>query len=226
MFKKILITFFTATLTVFLLYGSITLYAKTNEKRNFRNTKTYSEAFDAYNGEMSDFFDKKIAKLVETVRSDGFYQNAEKKKLFLPPATLLDSDILDQIVVKCGDENLSSYCVSMVALKKYEEYISHITPMRSNISFPSGRTATSIDEILNSMSRRDQEINKQTEEAKAVMEATVSSYNEFRLAYPMHIKYAEILKQLTKYKLILKDIRLRAAEFPNRFVDVSTSQCQ
>lgn len=227
MLKKILLTFFTAITTVVLIYGSFTIYAASN-KPNFRTATDYYTVFSAYNGEMNDFFNGKVKKLVTLVGDvDGdFYQNVEKKKLFLPPADLADSDGIPDIVKKCGEENLSSYCISIGALSKYDQYIKKLQEIKGDVNLSGVSSFSSISETLNSLDKRNQTINKQSEQANAVMQATVAAYNEFRLAYPMHVKYQEILKQLTKYKLILKDIRLRAAEFPVRFVDVSTSKCE
>lgn len=225
LFKNILLTFFAAIMTVVLIYGSYTIYAA-GDQTNFRNATDYYGAFSAYNGEMNDFFNAKIKKMVALVNTPDFYQNVDKKKLFLPPISLLDTDDIPAIIKKCGEENLSSYCVSMTALNKYDDYIKKLTELKGEVNLSGLSDFSSIDETLGELDQRNQSINQQTEQAKSVMEATVAAYNEFRLAYPMHVKYQEILTQLTKYKLLLKDIRLRAAEFPLRFVDVSTSQCQ
>ncbi|MBI5754357.1 hypothetical protein HZA40_04410 [Candidatus Peregrinibacteria bacterium] len=218
MLKKILLTFLAAIITVGLTYGSFKIYAAGNKDKiiNFRNASDFDDAFSGYHGEMNKFFNAKIKKMVALV---------DKKKLFLPPEELKDSDDIPTIVQKCGDDNISTYCVSMAALGKYSEYIKKLNQLKGNIK-PEKLGDSSIEEIIAIKNSEARSINKESQNAKSVMEATVNAYNEFRLAYPMHIKYGEILKQLTKYKLILKDIRLKAAEFPVRFVDVSTSQCQ
>jgi hypothetical protein len=163
--------------------------------------------------------------MVTLIDSPGFYQNAEKKKQFLPPTDLKDDDKIGDILVKCGDTNYSSYCVGMGALKTYQEYLNKLNSLKGNINLK-GADGTVATEFLRSRYREADEINKESQEARAVMESTVAAYNEFRLAYPMHKKYEEIINLLTKYKLILKDIRLRVAEFPVRFVDSSTSKCE
>ncbi len=225
-FKQILVTFFTAIVTVVFVYGGYTIYAAEEEKINFRTADTFYTMFDGYHGEMNEYFNNKINKMVTLVETPDFYQNAEKKKQFLPPANLQDSDDVDTIIQKCGDNNFSSYCVGIGALKTYKEYLDKLNYLKNNINLTQFEEGTFATEILRSKYRDADEINKESQEAKAVMEATVAAYNEFRLAYPMHIKYQEILKQLTKYKLILKDVRLNIAKFPVRFVDASTSKCE
>lgn len=224
-FKQILITFFTAIMTVVLVYGGYTIYAADAEKVNFRTAENFYEAFDGYHGEMNEYFNAKIKKMVALVDTPGFYQNVEKKKQFLPPAELKDSDDVDTIVKACQKtDNFSSYCVGIGALKIYSEYLDVLKNLGTKLgSVPEGATAL---DVLRSQNSNVQDLNRESQEANAVMEATVAAYNEFRLAYPMHTKYQEILTQLTKYKLILKDVRLRVAEFPVRFVDASTNKCE
>ncbi len=223
--KQIFVTFFTAVLTVMFVYGGYTIYAEGETRIDFRTAGSYLTAFSGYHGEMNDLFNAKIEKLIELVSEPDFYQNAEKKKLFLPPYNLLDQDDIPTILQKCGEQNLSSYCLSIEALSRYSDYLKRLDYLQKNpdFNFSQMPSASQLSAILK---QRAQLTIQESQEAKAVMEATVSAYNEFRLAYPMHIKYQEILYQLTKYKSVLKDIRLRAAEFPVRFVDASTSQCQ
>ena len=225
LFRQILVTFFTATITVVLVYGGYSIYASDVKKVDFRTADNFYDAFDGYHGEMNDYFNAKIEKMVELVNTDDFYQNADKKKQFLPPDNLQSSDGVDQIVQKCGDNNFSSYCVGIGALQVYDLYLMKLNYLKGNLNVGSAPGMSALD-ILRSANNNAQELNKESQDAKTVLEATVAAYNEFRLAYPMHKKYQEILKQLTKYKLILKDIRLRVAEFPVRFVDTTTSKCQ
>lgn len=213
-------------MTVVLVYGGYTIYAADTEKVNFRTAENFYDAFDGYHGEMNEYFNAKIKKMVALVDTPGFYQNVEKKKQFLPPAELKDSDDVATIVQKCGENNLSSYCVGIGALKMYSEYLVRLKYLESNIDLGSVPVGSSALEVLRSQNSNVQDFRRESQEANAVMEATVAAYNEFRLAYPMHIKYQEILTQLTKYKLIMKDVRLRVAEFPVRFVDASTNKCE
>jgi len=224
--KQILITFFTVIATVVLIYGGYTIYAANGNKINFRSAGNFYDAFEGYNREMNEYFNARISKMVTVVQSDDFYQNADKKKLFLPPDNLADGDDVNAIIQKCGDTNFSSYCVGIGSLNIYSDYLKKLNFLKSSLDLSSVDQGTNALEVLRNQSSKAMRIDKESQDAKAVLEATVAAYNEFRLAYPMHRKYQEILKQLTKYKQILKDIRLRVAEFPTRFIDVSTTQCQ
>lgn len=209
-----------------LIYGSYTIYAAGGKtKPNFRDAKDFYGAFDAYHMEMNDYFNGKIEKLNLLVKDNGFYQNPEKKKNFLPPANIIDKDDVSTILSKCGEDNVSTYCVSIGALDKYVSYLRKLDELKDSLDF-SGGDSVSKGELIASLGQNKQKFNAEAQEAKKVMEGTVQAYNEFRLAYPMHRKYEEIITQLVKYKLALKDIRKRAAQFPQKFIDASTSQCE
>ena len=57
------------------------------------------------------------------------------------------------------------------------------------------------------------------------MEVTISAYNEFMLAYPMHKKYENMLKSLTNYKNALKGLSYESMVFPLKFVGTSSYTC-
>ncbi len=231
LFKHIIVTFFISLLTTFVIYGGYTLYAQDDySDDNFRDATDFYTAFNAYHGEMNDFFNKKI-KQFNMLMLDGngdddeaFYQNPEKKQKFLPPSNISDKDDLEAIVTKCGDENVSTYCVSMGALYKYLDYLKVLDRIKNNPDFTGG-SGNSLSYIIAYYNAAQRQILLETEEAKQVLEGTVSAYNEFRLAYPMHKKYQFIIKQLTKYRLALKDIRKRVAQFPEKFIDATSDQC-
>lgn len=230
--KQILITFFTAIMTVTLFYGGYTIFAAGEKKINFRAANNFYDAFDGYHGEMNAYFNDKISKMLVLIDSDGYYQDKEKKKKFLPPAGLSDSATTSEILKACGEDNFSSYCVGIGSLQIYSEYLTKLQSLKKTIDFnPWGQGSyfeggVIATELLRKQYKKADTIDKESQDAKAVLEASVAAYNEFRMAYPMHKKYQEMLNKLTKYKLVLKDVRLRVAEFPVRFVDASTSQCQ
>lgn len=219
-------------MTVTLVYGGYTIFAAGEKKIDFRYATNFYDSFDGYHGEMNRYFNAKTEKMLALIDSDGYYQDPEKKKKFLPPAGLSDKATTAEILKACGEDNFSSYCVGIGGMQIYSEYLTKLQALKKTIDFnpwgqggyfEGGVIAT---DLLRKQYEKADTIDKESQDAKAVLEATVAAYNEFRMAYPMHKKYQEILNKLTKYKLILKDVRLRVAEFPVRFVDASTSQCQ
>lgn len=224
--KNILVTFLTAVTTVILVYGGYTIYAAEDYriKVNFRDANDFFTAFNGYHGEMNQYMNGKIEKLNLLVKDNDFYQNPEKKKNFLPPPNIIDKDSIAKVLEKCGEDNVSTYCVSIGALDKYLSYLKKLDELKNSLDF-SGR-ALSKTEIAGSYKKNREKIDRESEEAKMVMEGAIHTYNEYRLAYPMHRKYEKIIIQLNKYRLALKDIRKRAALFPERFIDATTTQCE
>ena len=217
LYKNILISFLTALLTTFVVFGGYTIYAQDGEPANFRDPDlNFSEVFDAYHAEMNSYFNQKIERLNIILAQPNFLDNEDNKKAFNPPD--IDSD-----PTACAD-NVSTYCVSMGALDKYIDYVNVLNNLVTTLA--TDTNTRTIENILTNTADRNERIKKEYDSAKQVMEATVAAYHEYRLAMPVHKRYEEIITELIKYKLALKDIRKRAMEFPIRFIDASSSQCE
>lgn len=118
---------------------------------------------------------------------------------------------------------MSTYCLSMEGLYLYTEYISRLESLSGeNLQ----RGSSSVSEYLLEVDERNTAIALELEQAKEVLEGATSVYQEFAHAYPMHGKYKEIINELLKYKLSLKDIRKEVQFFPTKFIDATSSQCK
>ena len=219
--KKIAITFLSAITSVMLVYGGYTIYAGQYDFQN--EYLPYFSVFAGYHQEMNKFFNKKLETLNTLMDSEDFYNDPEKKKLLIPPADLdLRNSTLNEALEACGEENASSYCTSMGALKIYTVYVDTLNGLKDKLE---ANDSAYLQLIVENTKNRNEKIDKEIVLARKVMEGTVSAYNEYHLAYPMHKKYEEIIEDLVKYKLALKDIRKRAAQFPIKFIDASSDQC-
>lgn len=229
-FKQTTISIIIAVFVSIFTYGSYTIYAESNVTFDFRKESDYLDAIDRYHMEMNSFFNGKIAALREVVKEvDGesdFLTDPKKRKMFeVPDGIDKKSDDLSTIVKKCNENgsNVSTYCVSMEALQIYMEYIRHLGVLKSSIDdLPADTAMEKVEQLMQKSSVIEEEV----ESARAIMEATIATYNEFSLAYPMHQKYRQIAKELVQYKLTLKDIRKRVMLFPVKFIDASSSQCK
>lgn len=214
LYKNITISFITALLATFVVYGGYTIYAQDSEPVNFRDPDlNFSQVFDAYHAEMNDYFNQKIERLNIMLAQPNFLENEDNKKAFNPP------DDLEACI-----DNVSTYCVSMGALDKYIDYVNILNNLVTTLA--TDADTRTIENILTDTADRNERIKKEFDSAKQVMEATIAAYHEYRLAMPVHKRYEEIITELIKYKLALKDIRKRAMEFPIRFIDASSSQCE
>lgn len=216
-YKKIIVTFVTAILTILAVYGGYTIYADDEDPGyyDFVGETSFYFAKVLYHDSMNKYFNDKLKTLVELTEDEKFY----KKKDFVTPP----NEVLQKSVDLACIKNVSSYCVAMGALNIHMAYLDTLNSIKGRLPEYS---STSIDQILKALSTRNEEINKEVEDAKLVMEAAIAAYDEFRMAYPVHQKYREIIKSLTKYRIALKKIQNETVEFPLRFVDATSSKCE
>lgn len=207
LYKNILVTFLTAILTIFVMYGGYSIYAI--------NEPDFTDVTTNYHFEMNAFFNTKLEKLVEMIDEDEeFFNDVDFK---VPSGANPDN-----YSEKCSEDNVSSYCVSMQALEIYLNYVNTLNGLKGTV--PKG--ASTLDEAFNYVAYRDQEMDEEVEEARMVMEATIAAYDEFKMAYPMHKQYELIIRNLVKYKLELKKVRYQVARFPEKFIDATSSDCE
>lgn len=227
MIKRISISVLIAIITNVVLYGGYTIYAANNVDKTFRDSGLhYETVFDLYHREMNNFFNKKIASLKDLLKDDEFMKDPEKRKNFVVPEDIeKENDDLATVVFKCqkNGSNVSGYCVSMEALSIYMEFVRHLASIKNSLE--DGNSST-IKGRLGELIEKSNAIEKEVDKAKAIMEGTVAAYTEFAIAYPMHRKYQEIINDLLKYKLSLKDVRQKIDLFPLKFIDATSSQCQ
>lgn len=232
MYKKILTTCLSALITLLVVYGGYTIYAEGNY--SFTDTGLrYSTMYNNYHSEMNDYFNAKIKRLNEILEEPDFFKNEELVKDFNIPEDIKvlakedgaseEVDNLDTIAEKC-EGNVSTYCVSMGALKRYVEYVKALNVLVGKLA--TDTNSTYIGDLITETQARNEKIAAEYDQAKQVMEATIATYNEYRLAYPMHKKYVKIIEILTKYKLALKDLKRQATLFPVKFVDATSDECQ
>ncbi len=206
-------------------YGGYTIYAE-EEEQNFYGFMDFSgQPFlfllsGAYHNSMNDFFNYKIQRAVELIDGDEkFYENKD----FLVPEFDETKDLTQEVKNKCK-KNISTYCVSMEALDLYISYLYSLNIMKGTL--PAFGPNATIEEVLDDMEGRDEDMEQEVKDAKLVMESTINAYNEFKSAYPMHKQYRTIINNLTKYKIALMKIRKETKYFPLRFVDATSSQCK
>lgn len=221
--KHILVTLITSVVTAVMAYGGYTLYAVTYDFEN--QGLDFDDTFNAYHGEMNDYFNKKLEQLVDIINKnpDTFTDN---KNFKVPPNIDVVKDPLETVLVKCGEENVSGYCVSMGALSRYMNYAKKLEIIGNSLPRVTNAVSETASELLNRTNSQKEKVLKESNDAKMVMEAVVQSYNEFMGAYPMHKKYEVIIADLLKYKQSLKSIKNMTMRFPGKFVDSTSSQCE
>lgn len=83
-------------------------------------------------------------------------------------------------------------------------------PIGAAVFSAANRLATIQNELVNS---------------KRALDATVSAYHEFRMAYPLHIEYANIIERIKIFRDNLAALRREIEQFPAKFIDASSPDC-
>lgn len=210
LYKHITISLLSALLAMVTTYGGYTIYAADEElDGNFRASGLeFEEALEFYHDEMNHYFNTKITALNLLLEEEDFF---EKEEFKVPEDGV------------CTEENVSTFCVAEGALQIYLDYA-------LALDIVAGQLATiedddELEDIIERTTERNEKIVPEYDIAKTAMDSTLAAFNEYRLAYPMHQQYEEVIEDLIKYKLQLKDLRLETDEFPLRFIDSSTTQC-
>jgi len=205
-FKNLSISLITTIFVVIIGYGGYTkIYAQSEQFYGFPIVQA------SYHMKMNNLFNDKFKKLNEILKDDQFAENPN----FNPPE---NPD-------NCDKDNVSTYCVGIEALELYIAYLKNLEGIRGDIYIDYDNAGT-ISTVLNQLDISQDQIDTEISEARSVMEKTLSAYNEYRLAYPMHKRYNKIIKALLKYRLAIKNIRLRVAKFPEKFIDATSSTCK
>lgn len=229
--KQIALIMVSAIVTSLLVHGGFAIYASNlpvvttagSALKTVYSDAVLAQAYNRYHNSMNEFFNAKMKHLNELIDAEDF-----ENKDFIPPSQdklpNLDpvKDDRKEILKKCTEANVSTYCVSMGALDLYIDYLNSLKRLKTSLANSSG---DSITELIASTSTRNENINRELEEAKRVLEATVSAYNEYRLAYPMHKKYQQIAANLVLYRSALNEINRQLVTWPVEFVDATTHKC-
>jgi len=208
--KNITFCFIAFSLGFVMFFGSYKIYAEdTTPVKTFDSGMWFPLLKSNYHFVMNDFFNQKLYKLSLVLEQENFL----KDKNFNPPE--------DGI---CTDENVSSYCVATQSLDIYVSYMKALEERKDKLE-TSDIEIPLVDMLANN-AQKNVEIDYEVDVARQVMEATVSAYDEYRLAYPMHVKYRKIIDDLIRYKVGLKVIRSKIINFPAKFIDATSVSCQ
>lgn len=216
--KNTIISLLTALATVMLVFGGYTIYAE--DPANFRDADVnFEQASSAYHSEMNKFFDSKIEQFNDLIEEENYFTREEFQ---VPTTKKKGLDIPDP--TGCKEENVSTYCTAIQAMEIYLEYVRVLDRMSGEL-VGDIRDAT-FETILLETNERNEKLNAEYDIAKTAMEGTLAAFNEYHMAAPVHKQYLEVIEKLTVYKLTLKDLRQETVEFPVRFVDATSSQCE
>lgn len=221
--KHIIVSFIVAIITIFFVYGGYSMYAASSTT-DFAKFYAFVDEPDEngfilikskYHSNMNDYFNHKFEELVKLIDSDPkFYENEK----FKAPKS-------DTNITEVCKTNVSTYCTAMGAMDIYIAYLNKLNRLKGSVPKITSSSNT-IKAVIDLVETRGSEIDKDSKDARTVLEGAVNVYKEFQSAYPMHKKYRDIINNLTKYKIALEKIRVQTDQFPTRFVDVTSTNCE
>lgn len=221
------IRFFTAALaTYFALYSGYALFASDESYTFEKPGMGYGLVKYTYHFGMSMYFNEKIEKMLKMDLDDPNQ---------LPP----EGD-------ECPKDNVSTYCVAIGGLDRYVKYVDTLDRVKSffdplNMKVEellefeptllkyltlgtTGLGDISVSQVLGLSALLSDAIEKEKDSAYAVMDMTISAYNELRLAYPMHKKYLHLIDLLYKYRNQVRSVRRESMKLPTKYTDATSKK--
>jgi len=125
---------------------------------------------------------------------------------------------------ECPENNYSTYCLAMTAAKEYEQFKATLVKRRQLVDIGTDANAT-LGEVVTKAFSKTTEIDLELARSKKALDSALANYNELRIAYPMHLQYLDLIKNLTQYNKKLTDLRKEVEKLPGKFIDASTAQC-
>jgi len=125
---------------------------------------------------------------------------------------------------ECPENNYSTYCLAMTAAKEYEQFKTALQARKKVVEIGTDPNATLQDVTMQAFSKVN-EINQELVRSKKALDSALQNYSELRIAYPMHLQYLEVIKNLTEYNKKLTNLRKEVEKVPPKFIDASTAQC-
>lgn len=225
--KRTIRTLIFSFITLFVLYGGYTIFAADEYSFEVPNAGFYTVKA-RYHSTMNDYFNYKINLFLET--------DPDSPNQVPPP---------DKICPKATEEsdsayNVSTYCVAMGAVDIFTAYMKTLDQVSAPIlslnknagsNQPAlmpvlGNPFAAVRSIFSAAANIDDAVGQERVEAEKVLDMAIATYNEFRLAYPMHEKYQEIISDLYKYRDMIADITTKTMDFPGEFIDATSKSCQ
>lgn len=225
--KRTIRTLIFSVFTLFALYGGYTIFAADEYSFETPNAGFYSVKSE-YHSTMNDYFNYKIELFLET--------ELDSPNQVPPP----DGNCPKATEESDSAYNVSTYCVAMGAVDIFTAYMKTLDDVSAPIlslnedaaeQQPAllpivGNPFAAVRSILGAATNVEDAIGKERIEAEKVLDMAIAAYNEFRLAYPMHEKYEEIIVDLYKYRDMIADITTKTMDFPGEFIDSTSKSCK
>ena len=201
--KKIKIGIFLAVVLM-VIYGTVNLYAAATSSPYENDKLSLYEVTKLYHKRINDLFNAKIKLLTEGEKGSGTGKTP-------------DGD-------ECPENNYSTYCLAMTAAKEYEMLKAALEKRKQIVELGEEERPT-LEAVTMQAFAKINEIDLELARSRKALDTALETYNELRIAYPMHLQYQELIKNLTEYNKKLSDLRKQVEKFPGKFIDATTTEC-
>lgn len=127
---------------------------------------------------------------------------------------------------ECSNENLTTYCLSVIMNELLVDFELKLRSMEGEISFPTDQGTPSFSEAF-SMALNDRaKIDREIQAARDSLDLTLAVYNQVQSVYPLHKELADLIGNMETYRDSLSAIRSKMELFPSRFNNATSPSCK
>ena len=172
-------------------------------------SNTLDEEKEAYHAYLNLKFETKIAAIATIISKS---KDLDKKKI-------------DQIL---SDKNLSTWSLARDLVCSYEKYSKYVNHFAFTYSVDPEATSrgVSVSELLMAANDTVSEWKKELKDSKKALDVALATYDQFTIAFPLHLKYREVIAELILYRQQFSLLRSLISCLPSKFVNQSTTKCE
>jgi hypothetical protein len=173
----------------------------------YRQIQNLTDMVTAYHDNVNKIFNKKI----ELVR--------ENKGNSTKPTT--------DDVCRTDMANVTTYCLGVLTIDEFSAFQKEFLSRKSKLPNESLSAIKNYNfEVVTQMTSSQADfISKTLEESGKTLDLAIEAYDQFRVAYPMHLKYLDIIDELETYNNKMAELEDYSKLWPGKFIDASTTDC-
>lgn len=198
------------------VYSSVSDGKSDNEKDVERPGETYAE--------YSNSLDKE-KKAYHKYLNKRFEINIVAISRALQKAKDLSEKDVNEIV---GNEQFSTWKLAsdlVCSYEKYSKYVNYFAFVHE-ISQESTVQEQNVRELLQAIDSDVNSWKRELADAKKALDLALATYDHFVIAFPMHLKYRQVIQELILYREQFRLLRELISCLPSKFVNQSTAKCE
>ncbi len=190
-------------------------------------------AIKSYHNDMNDLMNDFSEKLIDGV-------DAGAPTCGETPCDSLQAEAICR--ASAPEKNVSTFCLAVIMTDQYlafqkaldssdeGSHSKHVDDKIKDEEESGGletliRTQARIDQSIEDMLDRQSLINEQVETAKQVLDTAIATYNQLLMYYRIHVAYEGVIESLEEYRDELSSVRNQVEKYPDKFHNVTTTEC-